>query len=333
MPLAVSKSGDDLLPTTATRARYGVSDMTIFRWLADPKLCFPQPIRINGRRYWRLADLPWLQAKVQRKIFGDAYQPMQRDYLIEEYLEDCVPSRVVASVFVQANWPSQNSLEEVAWVQSVADRHDFPQAIVGYVDLSDPDRERLIDQQLKFANLRGIRQQIFWHQFDASYRFGARSDLMKDRHWRSGMELLADRNLPFELQVFPEQMDDAADLARDNPRTQFVLVHAGMLENVSTEGWQAWRQGMQKLAACNMTAMDVAAAIASQNLDAPIGQVGQPPAPPGKKRSRGRPRITTWSGTEPWTNFSSTDTTTRTNHPCRRRSWLGHTRRCNVPRD
>jgi predicted TIM-barrel fold metal-dependent hydrolase len=206
---------------------------------------------IDGHHHiWRLADLPWLQAKVQRKIFGDAYQPMQRDYLIKEYLEDCVPSRVVASVFVQANWPSQNSLEEVAWVQSVADRHGFPQAIVGYVDLSDPDRERLIDQQLKFANLRGIRQQIFWHQSDASYRFGTRSDLMKDRHWRSGMELLADRNLPFELQVFPEQMDDAADLARDNSRTQFVLVHAGMLENVSTEGWQAWRQGMKKLAAC-----------------------------------------------------------------------------------
>ena len=38
----------------------------------------------------------------------------------------------------------------------------------------------------------------------------------------------------------------------------------------------------QKLAACNMTAMDVAAAIQSQNLDAPIGQVGQPTAPEGQ---------------------------------------------------
>jgi multidrug efflux pump len=35
----------------------------------------------------------------------------------------------------------------------------------------------------------------------------------------------------------------------------------------------------QKLAACDMTAMDVAAAIRSQNLDAPAGQIGQPPAP------------------------------------------------------
>jgi multidrug efflux pump len=35
----------------------------------------------------------------------------------------------------------------------------------------------------------------------------------------------------------------------------------------------------QQLAARNMTALDVAAAIRSQNLDAPAGQVGQPPAP------------------------------------------------------
>lgn len=67
MPLAVPKSTEDLLPTTITRARYGVSDMTIFRWLADPKLGFPQPIRINGRRYWRLADLQAFEARQASK--------------------------------------------------------------------------------------------------------------------------------------------------------------------------------------------------------------------------------------------------------------------------
>ena len=67
MPFAVSKSSDDLLPATATRSRYGVSDMTIFRWLADTKLGFPQPIRINGRRYWRLADLQAFEARQAEK--------------------------------------------------------------------------------------------------------------------------------------------------------------------------------------------------------------------------------------------------------------------------
>jgi predicted DNA-binding transcriptional regulator AlpA len=35
------------------RDRYGISDMTLWRWLRDPKLSFPKPITINGRRYWR----------------------------------------------------------------------------------------------------------------------------------------------------------------------------------------------------------------------------------------------------------------------------------------
>lgn len=41
------------LPASQVRARYGVSEMSIWRWLRDERLGFPAPIRINGRRYWR----------------------------------------------------------------------------------------------------------------------------------------------------------------------------------------------------------------------------------------------------------------------------------------
>jgi predicted DNA-binding transcriptional regulator AlpA len=40
------------LPTRAVMARYDVSDRTIDRWVADPSLGFPKPIRIKRRRYW-----------------------------------------------------------------------------------------------------------------------------------------------------------------------------------------------------------------------------------------------------------------------------------------
>ena len=46
-----------LLPAGMVRARYNVSDMSIWRWLHDDALNFPHPIRINGRRFWLLADL------------------------------------------------------------------------------------------------------------------------------------------------------------------------------------------------------------------------------------------------------------------------------------
>lgn len=39
----------------------GVSDMTIWRWQKSAELGFPHPIKIQGRRYWREADvLDWL---------------------------------------------------------------------------------------------------------------------------------------------------------------------------------------------------------------------------------------------------------------------------------
>ena len=45
------------LPASQVRARYGVSEMSIWRWLRDERLGFPAPIRINGRRYWRRHEL------------------------------------------------------------------------------------------------------------------------------------------------------------------------------------------------------------------------------------------------------------------------------------
>ncbi len=42
-----------LLSAKQTRERYGgISDMTLWRWLRDPDLGFPQPTYINGRRFF-----------------------------------------------------------------------------------------------------------------------------------------------------------------------------------------------------------------------------------------------------------------------------------------
>ena len=59
---------DTLLTGAATRARVGgVSDMCIWRWLRDPRVSFPHPIKINGRNYWRLGDLRrWQETHAQR---------------------------------------------------------------------------------------------------------------------------------------------------------------------------------------------------------------------------------------------------------------------------
>ena len=207
-----------------------------------------EPIIDAHHHIWRLADLPWLAGPPVPRIFGD-YQALRRDYPVTEYLAEAQPQGVVKSVYVQVNVAPKGEIDEVAWVRSVADRYGFPHAIVGYADLAAPDVAATLDRQQAHGGLRGVRQQLHWHE-KALYRFAARPDLMNDPAWRAGLREVEKRGLSFDLQVFASQMADAAQLARDFPGVTFVLQHAGMLEDRSPEGWARWRAGMTRLAAC-----------------------------------------------------------------------------------
>lgn len=49
------------------QARYGRSHVTLWRWIRDPELGFPAPIKINRLNYWRLADLEaWEAAQAEK---------------------------------------------------------------------------------------------------------------------------------------------------------------------------------------------------------------------------------------------------------------------------
>ncbi len=206
------------------------------------------PIVDSHHHIWNLADIPWLQGPMLPRIFGD-YTEMRRDYTIDEFRADFVSSNVVKSVYVQANWSPDRSLDEVAWVQSVADRHGFPHAIVGYADLEKDDCARLLDAQMRFRNMRGVRQQLHWHE-NLQYRFAARPDVMNSPQWLRGLKEVQDRGLVFDLQVFSRQMPDCAVLANAFPGVKFVLLHAGMLEDNAPETVAHWRSGLRQLAAC-----------------------------------------------------------------------------------
>jgi len=197
---------------------------------------------------WRQADLPWLMGPMQPRIFGP-YAPVRRDYTIDEYLGDLARSGVTRSVYVQTNWAKQQFEDEAAWVQRTAHERGWPHAIVAYADISVGDVRPQLDRLTRYSLVRGVRMQLHWHD-NPLYRFAARPDLCDDPVIQRNVAHLADYGFTFDLQVFAPQMASAARLADACPRVTFILQHAGMLEDLSPEGRAAWREGMQRLAAC-----------------------------------------------------------------------------------
>ncbi len=196
---------------------------------------------------WRRADLPWLDGPMQPRIFGP-YEAIRRDYPISEYLSDLNGCGVTQSVYVQANWAKDKFEDEVAYVQHAADETGFPQGIVGYADFLTADVRPQLDRLTKYRGMRGLRMQLQWHE-NPQYRFAAAPDLARDPALQKNVARLADYNWTFDLQVFTGQMEGAAELAASAPEVKLILQHAGMLEDLSPEGWSRWRTGMRRLAA------------------------------------------------------------------------------------
>jgi len=196
---------------------------------------------------WRQADLTWLSGPMQPRIFGP-YEPIRRDYPIQEYLDDLRGTGVTRSVYVQTNWPSDRFEDEAAWVQQTASEHGWPHALVAYADFGVVDVRPQLDRLARYPLMRGVRMQLHWHE-NPLYRFAARPDLCADPVIRRNVGRLADYGWSFDLQVFAGQMADAAGLAEACPNVTFILQHAGMLED-RLHGRAAWRAGMERLALC-----------------------------------------------------------------------------------
>ncbi|MGL5115758.1 MAG: amidohydrolase family protein [Beijerinckiaceae bacterium] len=195
---------------------------------------------------WRQADLPWLMGRMQPRIFGP-YEPIRRDYTVEEYLADARVSGITEAVYVQANWAVHRSLDEVAFVCEASERSNFPIAIVAYADMLAEDARPQLDTLAQYTRVRGVRMQLHWHD-NPLYRFASEADLCRNKTLQSNVSRLADYGFSFDLQVFAPQMAGAAELADAFPAVTFILQHAGMLEDMSANGIDVWRAGMAVLA-------------------------------------------------------------------------------------
>ena len=196
---------------------------------------------------WRQRDLPWLLGPEQPRIFGP-YGPIRRDYPMDEFRADIDGSGIQKSVYVQANWAPDRFEDEIAWVHAVANETGWPHGVVGFLDFTADDVGADLKRLSTYPRLRGFRQQFHWHE-NPLYRFAPNRRRLAKPQVAGNIARLAEYGFTFDLQVFPNQMKDAATLAGACPDVTFILQRAGLLEDRSDAGWRAWREAMTALAA------------------------------------------------------------------------------------
>jgi predicted TIM-barrel fold metal-dependent hydrolase len=118
------------------------------------------PVVDTHHHLWEVRHYPWLTAPPAPKIFGEDYEQLRHDYLIDDWRADIAGSNVVASVHVQAHYDPPNHVGETRWLQRIADEHGYPHAIVGHADMAADDIEAVLDGHMAFANFRGIRDVV-----------------------------------------------------------------------------------------------------------------------------------------------------------------------------
>ena len=156
----------------------------------------------------------WLMVKEGEAFFGD-YGAIRKSYKLDDYLNDAKNQNLIKSVHVQAEHDDDSPVSETEWLQTLADNHNskLPNAIVAFADFSKDNVADILNQHQEYKNTRGIRQILSFNADEPKYSH-ASEDFMKNTKWLSNFKNMKNRNLSFDIQIYPHQMDDAFNLAK-----------------------------------------------------------------------------------------------------------------------
>jgi predicted TIM-barrel fold metal-dependent hydrolase len=212
---------DDTFPIVDPHQHFWDLGRNYYPWLCDPK---PVPFR-----------------------YGD-YTALKRNYLPPDYLRDAGALTIVKTVHVQANWDTTDPVGETRWLDAVAPECGYPNAIVGAAYFARDDIERVLAGHAKSKLTRGVRNFPVAAAKPSEAKRGEAGS-MDDPKWRRGYALLERHGFLFDVQTPWWHFDALAELARDFPTTQIVIVHTGLPVDRSEEGLAGWRTALDTVAA------------------------------------------------------------------------------------
>ena len=203
---------------------------------------------------WDLSVFPYSWLDDPHPI-GDISK-LKKNYLIDDLLEDAKNLQLIKSVHIQCGGGLNSSVEETAWLQSLADKKGFPHGFVVHSDFLDNDIEKELEQHCQFKNTRGIRYILNYISDDSINSFAPKEVLLEDT-FKKNYSLLQKYDLSFDMHLWWTQYDFAFDLIKSHPNILNIINHAGTPRKRDEEYISNWRKGLKTLAQASNTVMKI----------------------------------------------------------------------------
>jgi len=207
------------------------------------------PIVDPHQHFWDLSRnyYPWLcDPKPIPFRYGD-YTALRRNYLPPDYLRDAGALSIVKTVHEDALWEPSDPAGEGRWLEQIAQDYGYPHACIGSALFARGDIEQVLAAHAKVKLTRGVRNFPSAAAKPGEARRGEPGS-MDDPKWRSGYALLEKYRFSFDVQTPWWHLDALAELARDFPSIQIVIVHTALPVDRSDEGLAAWRAALETAA-------------------------------------------------------------------------------------
>ena len=179
-------------------------------------------------------------------LVAPGHEVFNNVYLIDDLTKDFGNLNVVKSVHVQGEINLSEIIYETKWLQEISDNNQFPNAIIGFVDFSQPEVEMHLQQHLNYSNFRGIRQIL---NFDKNNKeiSHAQFDFLKEDIWLKNFSLMQKYNLCFDLSIFWTQSEDALKVINKYKNVLFIINHTLSPINIDDQTIKEWHRNIKFL--------------------------------------------------------------------------------------
>lgn len=177
----------------------------------------------------------WRYTPEEYGWIDDSMTALRRDFLPADLRGEMDGAAVDACVAVQA----RQTLEETRWLLDLADTHSFVAGVIGWIDLQADDAAAQLEPFLDRPKLLGLRHIV---QGEPDDRFMLRPAFCR------GISLLEDRDLTYDILIYPKHLPVAAELVSRFPRQRFVLDHLAKPQ-IRAREIRDWEQDIRTLAA------------------------------------------------------------------------------------